>query len=65
MAAGHVTAVLGAGPAYTQAHVWVAGPPRSGGVGGNRGAEAAGREHYALAARRCAACGFVELYAGA
>lgn len=63
MTAGHVTAMLGAGPGYTQAHVWVSGAPTVDGAGGNRGAVIGSQEHHALRALRCPRCGFVELYA--
>lgn len=63
MTAGHLTGMLGAGPGYTQAHLWVAGTPVLAGQGGNRGAAPDSQEHHILRALRCPACGMVELYA--
>lgn len=63
MTGGHVTAMVGAGPTYTQGHMWVSGPPVTAGLGGNKGAVLQGQEHFPLRAYRCPACGYVELRA--
>jgi hypothetical protein len=63
MTGGHVTAMVGSGPTYTQGHEWVSGPPVPVGVGGNKGAAPQGQERFPLRAYRCPRCGCVEFYA--